>query len=164
MAKAKAKAKVGPRTSAGLLLYRRAADGALEVFLAHPGGPYWARKDAGHWTVPKGEPDPGEDLFQAALREFVEETGLPAPGGPFAPLGSIVQKGGKVVHAWASPGDADPAEVRSNRIYIEWPPHSGRQLEVPEIDRCAWFDLDTARTQIKEAQVPFLSRLLVVLL
>ena len=154
-----ARNKSGPRTSAGLLLYRKRADGLLEVFLAHPGGPYWAHKDAGHWTIPKGAPDPGEDLFDAALREYAEETGLPPPPGPFDPLGSIVQKGGKVVHAWASPGDADPAQVCSNMTTIEWPPRSGRRREVPEIDRCEWFDLAAARGRIKDTQIPLLDRL-----
>ena len=147
------------RLSAGLLLYRHAAQGQLEVFLAHPGGPYNARKDAGYWTVPKGMPEPGEELLDTAIREFMEGTGLPAPAGPFRAPGFIVQKGGKVVHAWASPGDADPALVRSNTTTIEWPPRSGRQLVIPEVDRCAWYTLPAARVQIKAAQIPFIDRL-----
>jgi predicted NUDIX family NTP pyrophosphohydrolase len=152
-------AKKPPRRSAGLLLYRRTAAGSFEVFLAHPGGPYWTSKDLGHWTIPKGEPDPDEPLLDAALREFAEETGLPAPPGPYLDLGHIVQKGGKHVHAWAAAGDADPALVRSNTCRIEWPPRSRRLIEVPEIDRCAWFDPDEARRRIKETQIPLIDRL-----
>ncbi len=154
-----ARKKSASRTSAGLLLYRRTAVGRLEVFLAHPGGPYWAKKDAGHWTIPKGMAEPGEELLQTAIREFMEETGLPAPTEPFHELGSIVQKGGKVVHAWASQGDADPAQVRSNTTIIEWPPRSGRELVIPEVDRCNWFAMAAARVTIKATQVPLLDRL-----
>ena len=147
------------RTSAGILLYRTRPNG-LEVLLAHPGGPFHARKDAGAWTIPKGEVEPDEGLLAVARREFEEETGHPVPAEEsLRELGSIRQKGGKVVHAWASPGDADPAQVRSNTVQIEWPPHSGRSLEVPEVDRCAWFDVSAARTQIKDTQIPLLDRL-----
>ena len=147
------------RRSAGLLLYRRSASLALEVFLAHPGGPYFAHKNEGCWTIPKGVPEPDEPLIDAAKREFAEETSLPAPDGPYLELGDIIQKGGKVVHAWACPGEADPALVRSNTCTVEWPPKSGRMLEVPEVDRCAWFDLPTARLHIKATQIPLLDRL-----
>lgn len=147
------------RRSAGVLLYRRSPEHGVQVFLAHPGGPFWARKDDGHWTIPKGEPEPGEDLLAAALREFSEETGLPTPAGPYHTLGSIVQKGGKHVYAWACEGDADPARIRSNIVKIPWPPRSGRMLQIPEIDRCDWFPLAAARTKIRETQLPLLDRL-----
>jgi predicted NUDIX family NTP pyrophosphohydrolase len=143
--------------SAGLLLFRRGA-GRLEVFLAHPGGPFWASRDAGVWTIPKGLIDPGEDALAAACREFAEETGV-HPSGPFRPLGSVTQKAGKVVHAWACEGDADPEQVTSNDVRTEWPRGSGRWLTFPEVDRCAWFDLQTARKKINPAQAEFLDRL-----
>lgn len=143
--------------SAGLLLYRRAA-GGLQVFLAHPGGPFWATKDAGAWTIPKGLVRAGEDPLAAARREFAEETGV-RPAGPFLPLGSVRQKAGKTVHAWACEGDADPDRVTSNTTRTEWPPRSGRWLTVPEVDRCAWFDPPTARDKLNPAQVAFLDRL-----
>jgi predicted NUDIX family NTP pyrophosphohydrolase len=139
-----------PRISAGLLMYRM-KDGALQVLLAHPGGPYFAKKDDGEWTIPKGEPDTGEDLLPAARREFTEETGL-AAAGPFIPLAPVQQKGGKVVHSWAFAGDCDPTTLKSNNFAMEWPPKSGRQQEFPEIDRAEWFDLATARKKIKEGQ------------
>src|SRR5262245_50830155 len=122
--------------SAGLLLFRRTPSG-LEVFLAHPGGPFWAKRDAGAWSIPKGLVDAGEEPLQAARREFQEETGI-SPEGPFQALGSVRLKSGKLVHAWACEGDADPAQVRSNTIRVEWPPRSGRWLTIPEIDRCEW--------------------------
>jgi predicted NUDIX family NTP pyrophosphohydrolase len=131
----------------------------VEVLLAHPGGPFFSRRDEGHWTIPKGEVDPGEDLIAVARREFEEETGVPAPGGQPVALGSIVQKGGKVVHAWALEGDLDPAITASNTFTIEWPPGSGRQREFPEIDRVAWFDPAEARRRLKSTQVPFVERL-----
>ena len=143
--------------SAGLLLYRR-APGGLEVFLAHPGGPFWVRKDEGAWTIPKGVVDEGEELLAAARREFEEETGI-RPEGPFLPLGSVRQKAGKVVHAWAWEGDADPASVRSNVTRTEWPRGSGRWHTYPEIDRCAWFDLETAKRKINPAQAELIDRL-----
>lgn len=153
-----------PRVSGGVLLYRRVAPEArLEVLLAHPGGPWFARRDAGHWTVPKGEPNPDEPIFDAALREFREETGLPLPAAALIELGSIVQKGGKVVHAWAIEGDARPDEAHSNTIEIEWPPGSGTIETIPEIDRVAWFDLAEARLRIKAAQIPLIDRLEAVL-
>jgi predicted NUDIX family NTP pyrophosphohydrolase len=151
------------RTSAGILLYRRPpdGDGGLEVLLAHPGGPYFANRDLGDWTIPKGEPDgAAEALVDVALREFEEETGTAlAPGSPSIELGSIVQKGGKVVHGWAIEGDLDPARARSNLIELEWPPRSGKRQAFPEIDRVAWFEPDEARRRIKPTQVPFIDRL-----
>lgn len=151
------------RRSAGLLVYRRGQDGALEVFLAHPGGPYWTKKDEGAWTIPKGEPDEGEELLATALREFAEETGLPVPEGPYLSLGEITQKGGKVVSAWACAGDCDPSAICSNQIEIEWPPRTGRRMAIPEVDRCAWFGLEEARGKMKDAQIPLLERLEAVL-
>ena len=129
-----------------------------QVFLAHPGGPFWADKDAGAWTIPKGLIDPGEDPLAAARREFGEETGL-HPAAPFLPLGSVRLKSGKVVHAWACEGDADPESVTSNTMKLEWPPRSGRWVTVPEIDRCAWFDPATARTKLNPAQAALIDRL-----
>jgi predicted NUDIX family NTP pyrophosphohydrolase len=146
------------RTSAGILLYRRAG-GGLEVLLAHPGGPYFAHKDAGHWSIPKGEVEPGETLEAVARREFEEETGHPVPAGPLIPLGDTVQKGGKVVHAWAAEGDLDAAAARSNSFELQWPPFSGRWILVPEIDRVEWFAPDPARARIKDTQRVFIDRL-----
>jgi len=146
------------RISSGILLYRRPG-GRLEVLLAHPGGPYFARKDEGHWTIPKGEVDPGEELVSVGRREFEEETGQPVPEGPSRELGSIVQKGGKVVHAWAVEGDLDPEAGASNTFEVEWPPGSGRRQSFPEIDRVAWFDTGEARRRIKATQSPFIDRL-----
>lgn len=143
--------------SAGLLLFRRTA-GGLEVLLAHPGGPFWATRDAGAWTIPKGLAADGEDLLAAACREFEEETGVRA-SGPFLPLGSVRQKAGKVVHAWAWEGDADPAQLRSNLTRAEWPHGSGRWVEFPEIDRCAWFGPAAAREKLNPAQAEFVTRL-----
>ena len=150
------------RVSGGILLYRRTADG-LEMLLAHPGGPYFKDRDQGHWTIPKGEPDPGEALVDAASREFGEETGLPLPAGLLIELGSITQKGGKVVHAWAVEGDIQPDLAHSNDIEIEWPPRSGRIERFPEIDRVAWFSPAEARRRIKEAQIHLLDRLETIL-
>ena len=145
------------KVSAGLLLFRRGPNG-LEVFLAHPGGPYWTDRDAGAWTIPKGEVHAGEELLATACREFTEETGL-QPHGPYLPPGSVRQKSGKVVHAWAWEGDADPARVVSNTLRLEWPRGSGRWLDVPEVDRCAWFDPATARLKVNPAQAAFIDRL-----
>jgi predicted NUDIX family NTP pyrophosphohydrolase len=154
---------MGVRTSAGILLFRRSPDGpgSLEVLLAHPGGPYFANRDAGDWTIPKGEPDgPAESLLDVARREFEEETGTAVDAGNAGiELGTIVQKGGKVVHAWAIEGDLDPSAAHSNDIVIEWPPRSGRRQRFPEIDRVAWFDPDEARRRIKPTQAPFIDRL-----
>ena len=148
----------GPRTSAGLLIWRR-RDGGIEVLLGHPGGPFFARKDAGHWTVLKGEIDPGEEPEAVARREFTEETGAPPPDGPFSELGEVRQRGGKIVRAWAAEGDLDPALVISNTFEMEWPPRSGRRQEFPEIDRVGWFDPVEARARIIAAQSPFIDRL-----
>lgn len=147
--------------SAGILLYRR-TPGGVEVFLAHPGGPFWQKRDAGAWTIPKGLIDEGEDPLQAARREFHEETSLKLDG-PCFPLGSILQKAGKVVHAWACEGDADPAAVRSNEVQIEWPRGSGRWRSYPEVDRCAWYPAELAREKINTAQAEFIDRLLTAL-
>jgi predicted NUDIX family NTP pyrophosphohydrolase len=145
------------RGSAGLLLYRRGA-GGLEVFLAHPGGPFWKRRDQGAWTIPKGAVETGEDLLDAARREFEEETGV-VPREPFFSLGSIRQKAGKVVHAWAWEGDADPDRITSNQMRTEWPRGSGHWVTYPEVDRCAWFDAVTARARINSAQAELIDRL-----
>ena len=145
------------RLSAGLLLYRR-REGTLEVFLVHPGGPFWARKDAGAWSIPKGEIDPDEDPLAAARRELAEETGFVAEGRCW-PLTPVTQAGGKTVRAWAVEGDADPAALRSNSFTIEWPPRSGRQQAFPEVDRAAWFGLELAREKINAAQVALLDEL-----
>jgi predicted NUDIX family NTP pyrophosphohydrolase len=152
-----AKDKTG-RTSAGILLWR-SREGGVEVLLAHNGGPYWARKDHGHWTIPKGEVEPGEELAAVARREFAEETGHEVPDGPLIDLGQIRQKSGKVVLGWAVEGDLDPATAVSNTYEMEWPPRSGRVQAFPEIDRVEWFGLEEARGRLKEAQVPFLDRL-----
>ena len=146
------------RTSAGILLWRR-RDGRLEVLLGHPGGPFYAKKDADTWSVLKGEFDPSEDPVTVARREFEEETGHRAPKGPLLELGQIRQRGGKVVTAWAIEGDLDPAAAVSNTFEMEWPPHSGRKQEFPEINRVEWFDVPSARDKIRSAQIPFLDRL-----
>jgi predicted NUDIX family NTP pyrophosphohydrolase len=164
-------AAMAVRQSAGILLYRRPADGEgrVEVLLAHPGGPFFARRDEGHWTIPKGEPDPGEDdLLAVARREFAEETGhAPAVADPgMVPpldLGTIVQKGGKIVHAWAIEGDLDPAMSVSNSFEMEWPPRSGRTETFKEIDRVAWFAPDEAARRLKPTQAPFVDRLIAFL-
>jgi len=145
------------KTSAGLLMYRRTVIG-LELFLAHPGGPFWKGRDAAAWTIPKGLAEPGEDLLAAACREFEEETGV-HPTGPFVSLGVIRQKAGKLVHAWAWEGDADPARITSNTMKTEWPRGSGRWLTFPEVDRCAWFSPAVARTKINPAQSELIDRL-----
>lgn len=149
------------KTSAGVLLYRR-REATLEVFLVHPGGPFWAARDLGAWTIPKGGPDEGEALLATAIREFSEETGFVAHGH-FQELGSIRQAGGKTVYAWALEGDCNPAELRSIDCSIEWPPRSGRQLIIPEIDRGAWFPLDEANQRLLAGQRPLLQRLLSLL-
>ena len=149
---------MGTRTSAGILLYRL-TDGRLETLLAHPGGPLFRGRDEGYWSIPKGEPDGDEPLAAVAVREFTEETGHPVPDGNTVDLGSIVQKGGKVVYAWAEEGDLDPAAAVSNTFEMEWPPRSGSIAAFPEIDRVAWFDPAEARARIKASQIPLLERL-----
>jgi len=144
--------------SAGLLLYRRQFE-QLEVFLVHPGGPFWANRDEGAWSIPKGELGEGEDGLAAARREFAEETGLLVEKGESIPLGSVQQKSGKVVHAWAVEGDLNAGAIRSNTFTMEWPPRSGQFAEFPEVDRGGWFDLATARVKLNEAQIVFLDRL-----
>ena len=149
-------------TSAGIMLWRIRA-GRLEVLLAHQGGPFWAKKDLGHWTIPKGEVEPGEEFVAVARREFEEETGAQAPNTPLIDLGQITQKSGKLVLGWAAEGDLDPSTAVSNTFDMEWPPRSGVVRTFPEIDRVEWFDLDEARRKLKAAQVPFLDRLRAVL-
>jgi predicted NUDIX family NTP pyrophosphohydrolase len=143
--------------SAGLLLFRRSA-GKLELFLAHPGGPFWAAKDVGAWSIPKGVVEPDEDLLTAARREFREETGYTV-AGPFVPLGSVQQKSGKEIHAWACEGNVDASRAVSNKTTIEWPPKSGRRMEIPEVDRCEWVSAEDARTKLNPAQAAFVDRL-----
>ena len=143
--------------SSGLVLFRRRPSG-LEIFLAHPGGPFWAKRDAGAWSIPKGLVEDNEDLLSAAVREFTEETGV-TPVGPFIPLGDIKQKAGKTVHAWAWEGDADARSTTSNMVRTEWQRGSGKWLTYPEVDRCAWFDAATARLRLNPAQAKLVDRL-----
>ena len=146
------------RQSAGILLYRR-TQGRLQVLLVHPGGPFWAKKDLGSWTIPKGEYGEGEEPEDAARREFVEETGATLPNNALTDLGEVRQRSGKRVRAYAVQGDFEPKELRSNTFELEWPPRSGARIQVPEVDRAEWFDLDEAVERILEAQRPFLERL-----
>lgn len=145
-----------PKISAGLLVWRPTPRGP-EVLLVHPGGPFWARKDEGAWSIPKGLVGDGEDLLDAAKREFAEETGFVVPAGPFQSLGEVRQKGGKLVHAWAARGEYDPKALVSNEIEIAWPPRSGRKTRIPEVDRAEYFDEQAARAKILAAQVPLLN-------
>lgn len=148
-----------PKRSAGLLLHRTGG-GEIEVLLVHPGGPFWARRDDGAWSIPKGEIDPGEEPRAAAFREFAEETGIDLPaGGLVLDLGEARQKSGKLVRAFATAGDLDPATISSNSVEIAWPPGSGRTITVPEIDRAGWFALAEGRRKILPAQAVFLDRL-----
>jgi predicted NUDIX family NTP pyrophosphohydrolase len=150
------------RVSAGLLMYR-IKDGMPEVFLAHPGGPYFHKKDEGHWSIPKGEPEIEEDLIVTAMREFKEETGI-NPVGNFIPLGSILQKGGKEVHAWGFESDLPPNYMHEcNFFEEEWPPNSGEYREFPEVDKVSFFSIDEAKQKIKAAQIPLIERLLNVI-
>jgi len=146
-----------PKQSAGVLLYRDRG-GSVEVLLVHPGGPFWARKDEGAWSIPKGEFNESEDPLAAARREFEEELGAPA-SGEFISLGSIKQSGGKRVYAWALRGEFDAALLRSNTFKMEWPPKTGREMEFPEVDRAEWFDLTSARKKILKGQVELIGRL-----
>ena len=148
----------GMTQSAGILLHRQGADGP-EVLLVHPGGPYWARKDAGAWSIPKGEHDEDEDPRACARREFAEETGTTLPEGALDDLGEVRLKSGKRVAAFAAAGDLDPAAVVSNTFELEWPPRSGRIQAFPEIDRAGWFPLDVARAKLNPAQAAFVDRL-----
>ena len=147
-----------PVRSAGLLLHRQGRSGTLEVLLGHMGGPFWARKDAAAWSIPKGEHGPDEDPRAAARREFAEELGSPAPDGELRELGSV-RSGSKIVVAFALAADFDAEHVVSNTVELEWPPRSGRRQEFPEIDRASWFPLDAARDKIVRGQAPFLDRL-----
>lgn len=146
------------KRSAGLLLFRRSEAG-IEVLLGHMGGPFWAKKDAAAWSLPKGELDPDETPELAARREFQEELGLPAPSGDYLELGEVKQSGGKVVTAWAVSADLDPAAVVPGTFEMEWPPRSGKLQEFPEMDRVSWFTLDLAREKLLKGQLPFLDRL-----
>jgi predicted NUDIX family NTP pyrophosphohydrolase len=149
------------KQSAGILLYRAGVSGP-EVFLVHPGGPFWKNKDAGAWTIPKGEFDDSEDPLAAAIREFKEETGYNIKG-EFKPLGHIQQKAGKAVYAWAMAGDIDATTIKSNFFEMEWPPKSGKKQSFPEIDRASWFKLSDAREKINSSQAKFLDQLLTLI-
>ena len=149
------------RESAGLLLFRR-REGTIEVLLGHPGGPYWTSKEDGAWSIPKGGILPGEDPLASAIREFTEETGF-EPTEPFIALGSITQRSGKIVHAWAFEGDCEPARLTSITTQTEWPPRSGRMIDIPELDRVAFFSLPAAHRAINVAQAELLDRLVVKL-
>jgi predicted NUDIX family NTP pyrophosphohydrolase len=155
---------VAAKRSAGLLLYRNPV--AVELLLVHPGGPLWAKKDRGAWSIPKGEPEPGEELAACALRELGEELGPDAPAlgaAQLIELGSVRQKGGKTVHAWAAEADFDPAKLAGNGFELEWPPRSGKRSEYPEVDRAEWFGPGEARERILAAQAPLIDRLLAAL-
>ena len=154
------KSFMAKKIAAGLLPYRRR--GELEVFLVHPGGPLWAKKDLGAWSLPKGEVIEGEDLLHAAKREFTEETGF-AIDGEFRPLDPVRQSGGKVVHAWAIEADCDAAQIRSNLFTMEWPPKSGNTQEFPEVDRAGWFTIAESRKRILAAQIKFIDQLVSIL-
>lgn len=147
-----------PRLSAGILLYRRRR-GDVEVLLVHPGGPYWAKKDDGAWSLPKGEYGDRDDPLAAARREFTEELGRAVPAGRMLPLGEVTQKGGKRVSAWAVEGDLDSTVVGRSTFELEWPPRSGRVQRFPEVDRAGWFTLDAAHAKLLAAQTPFLDRI-----
>jgi predicted NUDIX family NTP pyrophosphohydrolase len=147
------------KRSAGILLYRGSVH-ELEVFLVHPGGPFWVKKDSGAWSIPKGEYADGEDAFAAARREFQEETGFPVTDGRFLPLGDVKQPGGKMVTVWALEQDADPALLRSNTFDLEWPPKSGKVEKFPEVDAGGWFSIPLATTKLLKGQLEFLARLL----
>ena len=147
------------RLSAGILVYRGAKTGSVQVLIAHMGGPFWQRKDEGAWSIPKGEHAPDEDAFAAACREFDEELGSPVPGSEFTDLGTVRQPSGKLVRVWATPGDFDAASAVSTTFEMEWPRGSGRMQRFPEVDRVQWFDVAVARTKLVSGQVPFLDAL-----
>ncbi|RKQ93476.1 putative NUDIX family NTP pyrophosphohydrolase [Solirubrobacter pauli] len=147
------------KRSSGILLFRRAAGGDLEVLLVHPGGPFWAKKDLGAWSIPKGEHDEGEDAQACAIREFTEETGSAPNPGELTDLGTVKLKSRKVVQAWALEGDLDASTVTSNTFSLQWPPRSGTFQDFPEVDRAEWFGLEEAAERINEAQAAFLERL-----
>jgi predicted NUDIX family NTP pyrophosphohydrolase len=147
------------KKSAGLLLFRKGAAG-VEVMLVHPGGPFWAKKDEGSWSIPKGEFSEGEDPLEAAKREFEEEFGSPVTSSEFEPLEPVKQPSGKLVFAWTVSCDCDPSGLKSNMFSMEWPPKSGRQQEFPEVDQAAWFGIGAARLKILKGQAPFLDQLL----
>jgi predicted NUDIX family NTP pyrophosphohydrolase len=149
-----------PVRSAGILLHRRTPSGEVQVLLGHMGGPFWARKDAGAWSLPKGEHADDEAAEAAARREFVEELGLPVPDGPLVPLGEVRQPSGKRLTAWALAGDLEVASVQPGTFSLEWPPRSGRLVEFPEIDRAEWFGIQVAREKLVKGQRPFLDLLL----
>ena len=151
-----------PKRSAGILLYRRRGDD-VEVLLVHPGGPFWAKKDQGAWSIPKGEHDQGDDPLETALRELEEETGHRLPAQDLLELGAVRQRSGKVLTAWAAPGDLDAGAITSNTFTIEWPPRSGARREFPEVDRAGWFDPRTAREKLNPAQAELVDRLLAAL-
>ena len=146
------------KRSAGILMFRRRRN-TLEVFLVHPGGPFWKKKDAGAWSIPKGEYDEKEDALEAAKREFAEETGVKAQG-ELMPLGELKQASGKIITTWAMEGDCEPSAIRSNTFSMEWPPKSGRKMDFPEIDRAEWFAPEEARVRIVQGQQEFIERLL----
>jgi predicted NUDIX family NTP pyrophosphohydrolase len=150
---------VPAKRSAGLLVFRRARDDQHQVLLVHPGGPYWARRDERAWSIPKGEYDDAEDALAAARREFAEELGVAPPDGTPIDLGTVVQKSGKHVHAWALEGELDISQITSNTFEIEWPPRSGTRASFPEVDRAEWFDLATARAKLVAAQAELVDRL-----
>jgi predicted NUDIX family NTP pyrophosphohydrolase len=146
-----------PKLSAGLIVYKHTKD-RIEVFLAHPGGPFWAKKDAGAWSIPKGEYTEDEEVLAAAKREFAEEIGVPAPEGDFIELGDV-KYGNKRVTAWAVQGQVNPAELKSNLVTLQWPPKSGQTIEFSEVDKAAWFTLDKAKQKLVKGQVSFIERL-----
>jgi predicted NUDIX family NTP pyrophosphohydrolase len=150
-----------PKRSSGILMYRhRSPRAGIELLLVHPGGPFWAKRDWGAWSIPKGEYVDGEDALAVAKREFEEETGACPQGGDFIPLGDLVQPGRKIVSAWALEGDFDPATLKSNQFELEWPPKSGRKAWFPEVDRAEWFSPADARRKILPGQSEFIARLL----
>jgi predicted NUDIX family NTP pyrophosphohydrolase len=149
------------KQSAGLLMYRKQGE-AVQVLLVHPGGPFWAKKDIGSWSIPKGEFSQEEDVLKAARREFEEETGF-LPTGKFVRLGAIKQSSGKLIHAWAFEGELDAKKITSNTFSLEWPPQSGKQQEFPEVDRAEWFTIEAARERILKGQVEFIDELLRIL-